>query len=147
MEHKILLVIHVLSAMIWTGGLLILSIGVLPGALRHQDQNRVSTFMKSFERIGHSVLFLQILTGIRLASLYLPMGKWFSGETTSGRLIVLKLILLGFTVVLIFIEKLLIKRTTEERRLGLYAMIYLAMTLIAILLVLAGLSFRFGILM
>lgn len=147
MELKILIVIHVFSAAVWTGGLLFISLGILPGAWRHHDASRLDAVLKPFNRIGHAAIFLQILTGFRLAMIHAPVSSWFTGTTPSLKLITIKFILLGFTLVLIILEHLVIRKQQESERMKLLGWNTLALTIIAILFVLTGLSFRFGILL
>ncbi|HNU41880.1 MAG TPA: hypothetical protein PKH83_05260, partial [Cyclobacteriaceae bacterium] len=75
---KWLILVHVLGASVWVGGHLILSIGFLPRALQSKDINIITGFEKSFERIGIPALLAQIITGLWMASLYIPPRQWFS---------------------------------------------------------------------
>ena len=50
--HHILLIFHLLAATIWVGGHLILSIGLLPKALKERDPEIITNFEKSYEKIG-----------------------------------------------------------------------------------------------
>ncbi|NOY37275.1 MAG: copper transporter [Chlorobi bacterium] len=146
MELKLLLVVHIFSAMVWMGGLLIITLGVLPGAWKKNDPDRLETFLKPFERIGYPALLFQILTGFRLAMKQVSPSEWFSAFNVASWLVTLKFILFGLTVFLILLEKLAINKQSGKGRMNLLGLNTLALTLIAILFVLTGLSFRFGIL-
>ena len=116
MELKILVMIHVLGAAVWAGGHIVLALGILPEALRRRDASIVLAFEQRYERIGMPALVVQILTGLRLAMIYVEPSRWFSfaghAETTVG----LKLGLLGATLLLAAHARLrVIPHLTNER--------------------------------
>ncbi len=78
------LFLHVLGATVWTGGHLVLSLTVLPRALRRRNPDLLREFEARFERIGIPALAIQIVTGIWLASRLVPqVSDWFSLATVS----------------------------------------------------------------
>ena len=50
--HHILLILHLVAATIWVGGHLVLAIGYLPKALKHNDFSYIGNFEKTYEPIG-----------------------------------------------------------------------------------------------
>jgi len=75
MLFKFLILFHLLGAAIWTGGHLVLALGVLPQAWRRRDPAPITVFEQGFERIGLPALVIQVVTGIWLATIYVP-GFW-----------------------------------------------------------------------
>lgn len=96
---RTLLFLHLLGAAIWVGGHLVLALGILPGALRRRDPQAIRAFEQVYERIGIPALLLQVVSGLWLASLWLPFDHWF-GATPVARALQLKLLLLAATAAL-----------------------------------------------
>lgn len=142
--HRVLLILHILGASVWAGGHLILSLSVLPRALRTRSLEAIQAFEERFEKIGIPALIVQVLTGILLALRLMPASKWFDFENPVSRGILVKLGLISITVALALHARLvLIPKLTSERLAGL-AWHIAGVTLAAVLLVVTGVSFRFG---
>ena len=62
--YRLLVVLHLLGATVWVGGHLVLSLVVLPRALRARDASVVAEFESGYERIGLPALLL-VLWAIR----------------------------------------------------------------------------------
>ena len=60
----LLVIVHALAATVWTGGHLLLDLGVLPRALRAQSAAQVRAFEEVFEPLGLTALAIQVLTGL-----------------------------------------------------------------------------------
>ena len=60
----LLVIVHALAATVWTGGHLVLDLGVLPRALRAQSAAQVRAFEEVFEPLGLTALAIQVLTGL-----------------------------------------------------------------------------------
>jgi putative copper export protein len=75
MIFKLLILVHLLGAAIWTGGHLVLALGVLPGAWRRRDPAPIVAYERAFERIGLPALLVQVASGLWLATIYVP-GFW-----------------------------------------------------------------------
>src|SRR5690554_3841272 len=98
--YKYVLVLHILSATVWTGGHLVLALALLPKILRERSVKDLLAFESSYEKWGMSALVIQVISGLWLASTRLPdIGTWFAGDSFSARLIQLKLALLALTLV------------------------------------------------
>ncbi len=146
MELKILIVLHTIGACVWVGGHLILSISILPKAWKAKDHKIISSFEESFERIGIPSLIIQVITGIRLAMIYVPISNWFDISSPLSKLILIKLVLLLCTVGLAIHARFFIIPKLNASRIALLGGHILAVTIIGILFLITGLSFRLGIL-
>ncbi|PAV46716.1 copper transporter [Pseudomonas sp. HAR-UPW-AIA-41] len=140
---RILLYFHLLGASVWIGGHLVLALGILPGALRRGDVQAIRNFEQIFEKIGLPALLLQVVTGLWLASLWLPHALWL-GDSPQATLIQTKLGLLALTAALgVHARLVLIPRLTAERLPALGWHITL-ITLSALAFAWVGSGFRFG---
>ncbi len=143
--YLIVLGFHLLGATVWTGGHLVLAIGVLPGALRARDPTRLAGFERAFSPLGIPALLLQVATGLWLALLRAPEWTHWIAPTTAGeRAVTLKLACLAATVTLALSAQFLVLPTLDARRLPLMAAHIVGVTLLSVLFVLLGLSFRVG---
>lgn len=142
---RLILVLHLLGATIWVGGHLVLLLSILPKALRERDPDAVLRFEHGYERIGIPALLVQAVTGIWLATRYVP-GLWaaftFSDPLRSA--VAIKLLLLLATVLTGLHARLrVIPRLTPERMSLLAAHITLA-TLLAVAMLYMGMFIRTG---
>lgn len=145
MEFKILLILHTLGACVWVGGHLILAITILPKALKLKDPEIISTFESMFERIGIPSLIIQVVTGLRLAMIFMPMGDWFDFSNSISTLISIKIILLLLTVVLAIHARFFIIPNLDADKLPMLGWHIAGVTIIAVLMLLTGLNFRMGL--
>jgi putative copper export protein len=60
MTYRLLVVLHLLGASVWVGGHLVLSLSVLPRALRARDPAIISEFESGLERLGIPALLVQV---------------------------------------------------------------------------------------
>ena len=140
---RILMYYHLLGASVWIGGHLVLALGILPGALRRRDVQAIRNFEQVFEKIGLPALLLQVVTGLWLASLWLPHALWL-GDSPQAALIQAKLGLLALTAALgVHARLVLIPRLSAERLPALGWHIAL-ITLSALAFAWVGSGFRFG---
>ncbi|MCP9848348.1 CopD family protein [Cyanobium sp. Morenito 9A2] len=142
---KLLVIVHALGASIWTGGHLLLALGVLPPALKAGDPMPVLRFERAFERLGLGALALQLATGLALARL--DLGRWealWSFDPGIARSVALKLLLLAATLALALQARWqLIPRLTAASLPRLAVQIVL-ITLLAVGLLVVGASIRLG---
>ena len=140
---KWLILLHVLGATIWAGGHLILSLVFLPQALKQKDISIILNFESHYERIGIPALLTQVITGICMALIYVPFSEWGNLSTSHHVYLWIKLGLLISTMALgIHARFFIIPKLTVEK-LSLLAMHIILVTIIAVALVITGLSFRF----
>lgn len=146
MEIKLLILFHVLGACVWTGGHLVLALSVLPKALKEKDPEVVHVFEERFERIGIPALLIQIITGLRMASIYVELQDWFKFNNVMNTHISVKLILLIITLLLAIHARFFILPKLNRDNLSFLALHIIAITLVALALVFTGLNFRLDIL-
>ena len=142
----LLIILHTLGATIWVGGHLILSLSVLPEAWRKKDYRIIQGFEEKFERIGIPALLIQVITGLWMALNYLPVSRWLDLSQTTSSLISLKLLLLLLTIILAVHARFFILPKMDDKKIPFLAAHILSVTLLGILLLITGLSFRLGFL-
>lgn len=140
---KWLILFHVLGATVWAGGHLILTIGFLPQALRHRDVSIILNFESHYEKIGIPALLIQVVTGISMALIYVPFSEWGSLATSHHVYLWTKLGLLLATMALGIHARLFIIPKLSPEKLSLLALHIILVTILAIALIITGLSFRF----
>lgn len=143
--HAICLLLHVLGATVWTGGHLVFALSVLPGAVKRRDVAAVHAFEAAYERLGIGALVVQVATGLLLAWSYLPdVPAWIDDDTPVARLVRLKLALLAATLALAAHVRLRVLPRLDGARLPLLYAHVLAVTLVAVGFVAAGVGLRLG---
>lgn len=140
----LLLTLHILGASVWAGGHLVLALTVLPSALARRDPRILRAFEESFEKIGIPALVIQVLTGVWLASRFVPVSRWLAFESSLEVRIGAKLLLLGLTVVLALHARLRLIPRLDSANLGLLAVHIIIVTAVAVALVVVGVDFRTG---
>lgn len=141
---KWLILIHVLGATVWAGGHLILSLTILPKALKRKDPQIILEFEKSFEKIGLPALLAQVITGISMALIYVPFRFWGSLSTPHHVYLWTKLGLLAATLLLAIHARFFILPKLTEQKLPQLAFHIVLVTVLAVFFVITGLSFRFN---
>ncbi len=143
--YKYIVLIHILAATIWTGGHLILSLAVLPKAIKNKSLAMLKNFEASFWKIGITALVLQFLTGIFLAFHYMPhFSEWFSFKVPVSHLVVTKLTLLIITAVLVFRAKVSGFKNVSEHNLKPLTIHIIVMTVISVVFVFLGVWYKTG---
>jgi putative copper export protein len=138
--QTVLLVLHVLGATVWTGGHLVLSLTVLPRALRAGDPRVVHEFESGFEKLAIPALAMQVATGLALAFRRLPdAGDWLALDYPANHVLA-KLALLAATVGLAVHARLRVLPDLDRERLRLLAWHVVPVTVLAVLLVVVGVS-------
>ncbi len=141
----LLVTVHALAATVWTGGHLVLDLGVLPQALREQSAQRIRAFEEMFEPLGLAALAIQVITGGWMAWIYLPgFHGLLRPANPIGMLVGVKLMLLAATAALAIHARLrLIPRLTDDNLADL-AWHIRAITALAIAFVVVGALIRLG---
>ena len=62
--YGILLFLHIISATVWTGGHLVLSLVILPRAFKEQSTEELKQFESAYERVDIPALLIQVITGL-----------------------------------------------------------------------------------
>ncbi|EAR08086.1 CopD family protein [Reinekea blandensis] len=145
LESQWLLIIHVLAATVWTGGHLVLATVILPTVLRDRSVSRLLAFESAYERIGMPALLLQVVTGVALAYRLIPdVSAWFDWSNPIARAIIAKLTLLLLTVVFALDARFRVIPGLTERGLVDMAWHIVPVTVLSVLFVVVGVSFRGG---
>lgn len=140
-----LLFLHLLGAAIWTGGHLVLSLGVLPLALRRRDPSLIQAFEERYEPVGVAALVAQVLTGFELTRRYFPgFAGLFNPDNPIAVAALAKIVLLLLTVSLALDARLRIIPKLGRDNLGALAWHIIPVTLLSVAFVYVGLRFRFG---
>ena len=141
----LLVIVHALAATVWTGGHLVLDLGLFPRALRAQSAAQVRAFEEVFEPLGLTALAIQVLTGLWMGWIYLPgFQGLFSTTNPIGMLVGVKLLLLAGTAALALHARLrLIPNLTDANLSGLVLHIR-GITALAIAFVVVGALIRLG---
>mgnify|MGYP001608197502 CR=1 FL=1 len=143
--YNVLLLLHVMAATIWTGGHLVLALAVLPGVLRRKAPAELLRFESAFEKIGIPALLIQVGSGLALAYRLLPdVQQWFAFADQTSRLIGTKLVLLALTMLLAADARLRIIPRLSEKNLTSLAWHIIPVTVVSVLFVVVGVSFRTG---
>lgn len=140
---KFVIFLHILGATIWTGGHLVLAAVILPRALRKKSIEELRQFEAGYERIGIPALVVQVVTGFWLAHRYVPdISNWFRLDSPVSQIIVAKLAILLITVVLAIDARLRLIPKLSPERLPALAWHVVPVTILSVLFVYAGVSFR-----
>lgn len=143
--YPYIILIHVMAAMIWTGGHIVLATLILPKALREKDPEILLDFENGFERIGMPALFIQIASGLWLAYQMVPnISEWFSFETYAGGMIALKLGTLGLTAAFALNARFRVVPTLSADTLVLFAWHIVPVTVLSICFVVLGVGVHLG---
>lgn len=145
MLFKLLVILHMLGATVWTGGHLVLAVTVLPQALKNRDPDRIHTFEEHFEGFGLLALLLQVITGLGLTWIYFPgFQHFFAFESYLSTYIATKLgLLLGTLALAIHARFFIIPKLTKET-LNSLALHIIGVTTLAVLFVVMGAGIRLG---
>jgi putative copper export protein len=139
------LLAHVLGATIWAGGHLVLALAVLPGVMRARSPEALRAFESAYEKVGMPALAVQVVTGLWLAYRLVPdVRAWFAADDFLSRVILAKLALLTGTVLVAADARLRIIPHLRPQTLPAMARRIVAVTVLAVLLVAAGVTFRVG---
>ena len=143
---SVLVIVHALAATVWTGGHLVLDLGVLPKALKLQSADVIRAYEQTFEPLGLGALAIQVATGLWMGWIYLPPGLQglFTAQSPIAALVSAKLVLLAATLALAVDARLrLIPQLTDENLSGL-AWHIRGITALAIAFVVVGAGIRLG---
>lgn len=143
--HGILLLLHILAATVWTGGHLVLALSILPQALRTRSPAELARFESAYEKVGIPALLVQVATGLWLALQVSPdASQWFAFEDPVARLVGCKLVLLLATMAFAADARFRIIPRLSAENLASLAWHVIPVTIISVLFVTVGVSFRTG---
>ncbi len=143
--YGILLLLHILAATIWTGGHIVLAVVVLPKVLRERSAEQLLAFESVYEKIGMPALIIQIITGIWLAHNYLPdLAEWVNLNNPLAYGIMAKLTLLALTFCFALDARFRVIPKLSADSLVDMAWHIIPVTIISVLFVVVGVSFKTG---
>jgi putative copper export protein len=143
--YQLMLILHVLGAAVWTGGHLVLAVGILPQALRRHDPEFIRDFESRYERVGIPALVVQVVTGIWLAYRMLPdLAAWFGFETYVASHIAVKLGLLLLTAVFAVDARVRVIPRLRSETLPALAWHVIPVTIFSVLFVVLGVGMGTG---
>ncbi|MGY3856059.1 CopD family protein [Aeromonas intestinalis] len=143
--YGLALLLHILAATVWTGGHIVLSVVVLPRVLRERSPARLLEFESVYEKIGMPALIIQVITGLFLAHRMLPdVSQWLDFSNPVAHPILLKLSLLALTLCFALSARFRVIPNLSEKNLTTMAWHIIPVTIISILFVITGVSFRTG---
>ncbi len=144
--HKYIILLHVLAATVWVGGHLVLAIGILPSVVKYGNIDLLNAFEAKYEKVGIPALIILVVTGLYMAIDYLPISEWFDFSNNLSTHISIKIILLGITIALALHARLKLLPNLSVNNLIVLAVHIIAITTVAVMFVVTGLSFRLGFL-
>ena len=145
MLFKILIVLHILGATVWSGGHLVLAATILPQALEQRDPDRIHQFEEHFEGFGLMALLLQVVTGLWLTWIYFPdFQNFLTFDSYLSIYIGIKLLLLLGTLVLALHARFFIIPNLTKETLNSLAYHIVGVTTLAISFVIFGAGIRVG---
>lgn len=142
--YRYVLLLHVLGATIWVGGHLFLAVRILPGALRTRSLSPIIDFERRFEILGIPALVAQVITGLWMASMLIPTSMWLSLSNPISRMLVVKFGSLVVTIALALDVRLRVLPHGGDEKVVSMAYHIIAVTILAILFVVAGVGIRTG---
>ncbi|MGF1753784.1 CopD family protein [Vibrio makurazakiensis] len=141
----ILLLLHVIGATIWTGGHIVLSVVVLPRVLRQRSPEALLEFESVYEKIGMPALIIQIITGVLLAFHMLPdFSQWTNFSHPITHVLWLKFSLLFTTFCFALSARFRVIPNLTPDTLKTMAWHIIPVTILSVLFVIVGVSFRTG---
>ena len=142
---SLLVIVHALAATVWTGGHLVLDLGVLPKALRARDAGAIRAFEETFEPLGLSALAIQVVSGLWMVGIELPGYRGLLNPANPiGVLAGVKLFLLAATLGLALHARLRLIPHLRDDNLAPLAWHIRGITALAIAFVVVGAGIRLG---
>lgn len=124
---------------------MVLALTVLPRALKNRSTSDLIIFESGYERIGIPALLIQVATGAWLANRLVPdISEWVAVDDPVSRLVLTKLILLAITVGFAADARLRIIPRLSEETLTSLAWHIIPVTIVSVVFVVVGVSFRTG---
>ena len=143
--YRVALIFHIIGATIWVGGHLVLSLAILPGALRSRNPVIVREFEARYERIGIPSLATQVVTGVLLAYYWTrTFDAFLPPSSPQAWFITVKLVLLLATIVVAANARLRVIPTLHEGTLNTLAYHAFTVTALGLALLVMGVAIRTG---
>jgi putative copper export protein len=142
--YRYVLLLHIVSATVWTGGHLVLALRILPGVLSRRSASMLLDFERRYEPLGMSALVVQVISGTWLASRLVPFSLWLSLGNPTSRMVVMKLACLALTIAFALDARLRVLPRLRDDNVHTMVPHITAVTVLSVLFVVAGVGFRTG---
>ena len=142
--YRYVLLLHTVSATVWTGGHLVLALRILPAVLKQRSASMLLDFERRYEPLGMSALVIQVVSGVWLASRFVPLSLWLSPGTPTSRMVVMKLTCLALTIAFALDARLRVLPRLRDENVHTMVPHITAVTILGVLFVVAGVGFRTG---
>ena len=142
--YRIVLLLHIIGATIWTGGHLVIATRILPRALRSRSSAALLDFEGRYEPLGMTALATQVVTGLWLASRILPFSRWFTFDNPASQMITIKLSALAITLMLALDARFRVIPHLGDENIRTIAPHILTVTTLGVIFVAAGVGLRTG---
>ncbi len=136
--------LHVLAATVWTGGHLVLALGILPNIIKTKNIPALMAFEERYERVGIPSLIILVVTGFYQAFTLMSFEKWFDLSNHASHLILCKIVLLVSIVGLAMHARLRLIPQNEKVNLNYLAFHIILVTVLSVVFVIVGMSFRYS---
>lgn len=145
MEYQVLVLLHVIVSILILGGLFMGSLIVIPSAKKSGNTEFAFTYIKSFGKWTHALLTVQLLTGFRLAMIYVPITEWFGFGSSLSVSVVAKLVLWVALFAWLIVGK--VKGMTDPEKGGIEsaASYYRIASILGFFFIIFGLNFKLGL--
>lgn len=140
-----MVMLHILGACVWIGGHVVLVCMVLPRAVKRNDPVPIIEFERGYGRLGLASLVIQLATGLWLAHRWI--GDWsalFRQPTPQAYLVLTKLLVLVLTVFLASYTFHRVLPRIGEQGLRRFALLSVATTALAVIMLVLGVGIRTG---
>lgn len=139
--YPVLLFLHILGACMWVGGHLILLFVIFPEAKRRQSPEYLLKFEKNYERLGMPALFIQLITGAFLFVNLLSTTDFNFTHPLAYKLYIKLGLLFATFAIATHARFFVLKNLTVEKLPAMHRHV-VAVTIISLLFILAGLNFK-----
>jgi putative copper export protein len=142
--YRYVLLVHIVSATVWTGGHLVLALRILPDVLRRRSASALLDFERRYEPLGMSALVVQVISGAWLASRLVPFSLWLTLGNPTSRMVVMKLTCLALTIAFALDARFRVLPRLRDANVQTMVPHIIAVTVLGVLFVVAGVGFRTG---
>lgn len=140
-----LIVLHLIASSVWVGVQVVLTFSILPQGVKERDESTLYRIGAVYSSVGIPALLFSVMTGLILSYLHLPdFSSWLDFDNPMGRLIGMKVSLLVLMLVLGLDLRFRLFPKMGSTGLGVMKRHMALLTVVSVLLVVVGASFRIG---
>jgi len=142
--YTLMITSHVLASSLWVGGCFFALFIFLPQIRSSEDNLSYTHTVRKFTWMGMVLLSVQLLSGLHLATVRLPgMMNWFTFSHPYSHMIVTKLVLLVLSAITLWWIFMRSARVEFPRDTGKIRLQWGILNLLAVVLLITGVSFKF----